>query len=357
MPLSSLPGDRALRVGLAGYGTGGRQFHAPALRGAGLEVAAVATSSAERAEQVRAELPGALVVPDLEALLGVDDLDLIVLATPTGLHAEQAERVVEAGVAVVVDKPLARTASEAQHVVDAAAHRGVPLSVFQNRRYDPELAALTAVRDEGLIGQIRRAEYRWDRWRPEPKQRWRETQTADEGAGLLLDLGAHLIDQAVILHGEVESVYAELSAHTVVAEDDFFVACRHTSGIVSHVMATSVNGAPGPRARLMGSTGAYVIGRQFDEVSAFADFESADGTVGWVVRGEVREPGPAVGPSDQAAFYRSVAAALRSDDPQAAMPVDPRDAVHVLAVIDAARTSQQARRVVEVLTPGEAPGS
>jgi len=357
MPLSPLPENRPLRVGLAGYGVGGREFHAPALAGAGLAVAAVSTSNAERVAQVSAELPGAQVVPDLAAMLAAVELDLVVLTTPTGLHAEQAEQVIEAGVALVVDKPLAASSSEAGRIVDLAAHRGVPLTVFQNRRYDPELAALLAVRDQGLVGDIRRAEYRWDRWRPEPKHRWRETQTAEQGAGLLLDLGSHLLDQAVILHGEVESVYAELFSRTVVAEDDVFLACRHTSGVVSHIMATSVNGAPGPRARLMGSTGAYVIGRQFDEVSAFADFESDGEAVGWIVRGDQRERGPVVGASDQAAFYRAVAAALTSGDPQSGMPVDPRDAVHVLAVIDAARASQQARQVVEVLTPGEAPGS
>ncbi len=355
MPPSSLPGNRSLRVGLAGYGVGGRQFHVPALVGAGLGVAALATANPERVAQARSELPDALVVPDLDALLEVDGLDLVVLAIPTGLHAAQAERVIEAGLALVVDKPLARTASEAQRIVDLAAHHGVPLTVFQNRRFDPELAALLAVRDQDLVGEIRRAEYRWDRWRPVPKQRWRETQTAEEGAGLLLDLGSHLIDQSVILHGEVESVYAELFTHTMVAEDDVFVACRHASGVVSHVMASSVNGAPGPRARVIGSAGAYVIGRQFDEVSAFTEFENDGAAVGWLVRGDQREPGPLVGPSDQASFYRAVGAALTSDDPQAAMPVDPRDAVHVLAVVDAARASHEGQRVVEVLTPGEAP--
>jgi predicted dehydrogenase len=215
-------------------------------------VAALATANPERVARASSELPDTLVVPDLDALLEVDGLDLVVLATPTGLHSTQAERVIEAGVALVVDKPLARTASEAQQVVDLAAHRGVPLTVFQNRRFDPELTALLAVRDQGLLGEIRRAEYRWDRWRPVPKQRWRETQTAEEGAGLLLDLGTHLIDQAVILHGDVESVYAELFAHTVVAEDDIFVACRHTSGVVSHVMASadsSTKSARSPSSR------------------------------------------------------------------------------------------------------------
>jgi predicted dehydrogenase len=252
-------------------------------------------------------------------------------------------------VPVVVDKPLAATAGGARDVVAAAAAAGVPLTVFQNRRYDPELAALLSVRDSGVVGDVVRAEYRWDRWRPVPKQRWRETQSAEQGAGLLLDLGSHLFDQAVLLHGRVTSVYAEAAARTMVAEDDVFVACRHVTGVISHVSASSVNGAPGPRARLMGSAGAFVIGTQFDETGAFGDFDGPPGHVGWVVRGAEREPGPRAVPSHQADFYVEVAAALGEAEVQTAMPVDPGDAVHVLDVIDAARLSAREGRVV---TPG-----
>jgi predicted dehydrogenase len=277
----------------------------------------------------------------------------VVLATPTGLHAAQAERVIEAGVALVVDKPLARTASEAQRIVDLAAHHGVPLTVFQNRRFDPELAALLAVRD-GVSWRDPPGGVPLGPLATRPQAALAGDPDGRGGAGLLLDLGSHLIDQAVILHGEVESVYAELFTHTMVAEDDVFVACRHASGVVSHVMASSVNGAPGPRARVTGSTGAYVIGRQFDEVSAFTEFENAERrSAGWCAG--PAGAGPVVGPPDQAAFYRAVGAAFTSDDPQAAMPVDPRDAVHVLAVVDAARASHEGQQVVEVLTPGEAP--
>jgi predicted dehydrogenase len=345
----------SLRVGLVGYGSAGRAFHAPLIVRAGLTVAAVSTSNAERADQVRSDLPGAEVVPDVGTLLRVDDLDLVVLASPSGVHADQAERVIEAGLPLVVDKPLATDASRALDIVDQAAHHGVPLTVFNNRRFDPELTALRIVRDEELVGEIWRAEYRWDRWRPVPRQRWREQVPAEQGGGLLLDLQTHLVDQAVLLHGEVESVYAEVDARTTVAEDDTFLACRHTSGVVSHVLSSSVNGAPGPRARVSGSTGSFVIGRQFDDVSSFREFDNDGDAVGWIVRGDEREPGPVVTDADQADFYRAVAGALAATDPQAAMPVDPRDAVHVLAVIDAARISARDRRVVEVVTPGRTP--
>lgn len=354
MPPSPLPASSPLRVGLVGYGQSGRDFHTPLLRAAGLAVAAISTSDRGRAEQARSDHPEATVVPDLDALLEVPDLQLVVLASPTGVHAEQAERVIEEGIPLVVDKPLAVDARHALATVDLAAHRGVPLTVFQNRRWDRELQALTMIRDQGLIGEIARAEYRWERWRPVPKDRWREQAPPEQGGGLLLELHSHLIDQAVILHGEVVSVYAEIDARTTVGEDDTFLACRHVSGVVSHISASSVSGAPGPRARLTGSEGAYVIGAQTGEPTAFAGFDDEGEAVGWVVRGDERTPGPRVDRADQADFYRALEAALRSDDPQPLMPVDPRDSVHVLAVIDAARASANGLRVAEVITPGQA---
>ena len=355
MPSSTDSPPRPVRVGLVGYGSAGRGIHARLITRAGLQLSAVSTSNADRAAQVRSDHPEAQVVTDLESLLALPGIDLVVLASPSGVHAEQAERVVEAGIPLVVDKPLAVDASRGIEVVDAAARQGVPITVFNNRRFDPEHSALLRVRDEGLVGEIWRAEYRWDRWRPVPKQRWREQVPATDGGGLLLDLQSHLIDQAVVLHGHVESVYAEVAERTTVADDDTFLACHHSSGVISHLMASSVNGAPGPRARVAGSEGAFVIGRQFDDVSAFTEFENDGDAVGWVVRGDERDRGPVVTDADQADFYRIVARALDRPDPQTAMPVDPKDAVHVLAVIDAARISARGRQVVSVITPGQAP--
>ena len=111
MPSAQPTPSTSLRVGLVGYGMAGRRIHAPLMVRAGLTVAAVSTSNATRADEVRADLPEAEVVPDLETLLGVDGVDLVVLASPSGVHAEQAERVIEAGVPLVVDKPLAVDAS------------------------------------------------------------------------------------------------------------------------------------------------------------------------------------------------------------------------------------------------------
>jgi predicted dehydrogenase len=341
-------------VGLAGFGSAGRGIHAPLLRQAGMTIAAVATKDPFRVGQVRTDLPGARVVPDLEALLVVGGLDLIVLATPSGLHAGQVRQCVDAGIAVVVDKPLATDATQAQGVVDAARAAGVAVSVFHNRRFDAEHVAARETVRSGQLGDVFRHEFRWERWRPVPKDRWRENASAADGGGILLDLHSHMIDAAVDLFGPIGTVYAEVAARSTVAEDDAFLACRHRSGVVSHLGATSLSAAPGPRVRILGRRGVFLL-NQFEDDGAdiYPDLAHADaGQCGWIYAGEQRIPvtRPAVGQVD---FYRQVGRALATQDPQAAMPIDPCDAVHTLAVIDAARASVVRGTVEQVRTPGQ----
>jgi predicted dehydrogenase len=341
-------------VGLAGFGSAGRGIHAPLLQQVGMTIAAVATADPSRVEQVRTDVPGARVVADLDALLGVAGLDLIVLATPSGLHAVQARQCIDAGIAVVVDKPLSTNATQAFGVVDAARAAGVALTVFHNRRFDAEHVAARETVRSGRLGEVFRHEFRWERWRPTPKDRWRENASAADGGGILLDLHSHMVDAAVDLFGPIGTVYAEVAARTTVAEDDAFLACRHTSGVMSHLGATSVCAAPGPRVRILGRSGAFLL-NQFEDGGAdiYPDLANADGQqCGWIYEGEQRTPvaRPAAGQVD---FYRRVKRALAAQDPQAAMPVDPYDAVHTLAVIDAARASAAHGSVVQVRTPGQ----
>ncbi len=330
-------------------------IHAPLIRDAGLELAAVATSNPDRRAEVASDFPDALVVDDLDALLRVEGLDVVVLATPSGSHVEHAEKVIAAGIPCVVDKPLAVDADDALGLVDAAAHAQVPLTVFQNRRYDHQFATLATVVADRLAGEPFRCELRWERWRPVAKDRWRENAPPSEGGGILLDLHSHLVDMAVQLFGPVATVFATVEAHTTPAEDDAFLVCRHESGVTSHLGATSVAGAPGPRVRLLGRDAAYVQNDFENDDNVFPDTADADAEhCGWLYRADEREPVRTTA-ATQVDFYRAVGAALGAPDVQAAMPVDPMDAVHTLAVIDAARTSAGDARVVEVITPGTRP--
>ena len=341
-------------VGLAGFGSAGRGIHAPLLQQAGMAIAAVSTADPQRAEQVRADLPEARVVANLDAMLEVDGLDLIVLATPSGLHARQARQCIDAGIAVVVDKPLATDAAQACGVVEAARAAGLAITVFQNRRFDAEHVAARETVRSGRLGEVFRHEFRWERWRPMPKDRWREHASAADGGGILLDLHSHMIDAAVDLFGPIKTVYAEVAARTTIAEDDAFLSCRHTSGVVSHLGATSVAAAPGPRVRILGRRGAFLLNEfEDDGADIYPDLANSGAEhCGWIYQGEQRTP-VARPPAGQIDFYRQVGRALVAPDPQAAMPVDPYDAVHTLAVIDAARVSAAHGTVEQVRTPGQ----
>ena len=337
-------------MALVGYGSAGRGIHAPMLVAAGAAPVVVVTANAERVAAARAELPAARIVPELAAALD-EDLDLVVLASPSGVHAEQAHACIAAGVAVLVDKPLATGSAAAAELVAAARVAEVPLTVFQNRRWDDESRTLAMLLAEGSLGTVHRFERRWERWRPQPKDRWRENAPAEQGGGLLLDLGSHAIDAAVMAFGPVTSVYAELSAWTTPAEDEVFVSLHHSGGVRSHLGLSSVAGAPGPRTRVLAERGAYVVTEFEAEAAGFTpmgvDAQQLPGHTGWVIAGERVRPVPtAAGGHHQ--IYPAVLAALREPKPlrQAAMPVQPDAVVEVLQVIDAARISAAEGRIV-----------
>ena len=334
-----------LRTALVGYGMAGREIHAPLLREtAGLRVTHVVTGNPERAAAAVAELAGVTVVPSADELwTAAEQIDLVVLASPNSAHLEQAVAAIETGTAVVVDKPLGLDAEQGRRMVDLAAERGVPLTVFQNRRWDSDHLTARRLLAEGAVGEVIRLELRYERWRPVPKQRWREQLSTEEGGGLLLDLQSHLVDAAMNLLGPVTSVYAEMAALSTVGDDVTFLALGHRSGARSHLGATALAGAPGPRMRLLGRDAAYVVAAVDDETTAYRDWADPDaGHRGWLVRGEdrsqvVREPG------SWSDFYPAVVAMVRDG---AAPPVDPRDAVAALDVLDAARRSARDAVVV-----------
>lgn len=332
------------RVAVVGYGLGGRVFHVPVAAEAGLEVSHVVTSNPERAAQVREAAPGARVVASLAALLADDARpDVVVVTTPSALHAEHARAVLDAGLPVVVDKPLATDAASARALVEHAERTGGRLTVYQNRRWDDEQRTLRAVLAAGELGTVHRFERRWERWRPEPLRRWKETDTV--GGGLLLDLGAHLVDAAIELFGPVRSVYAEVQGLKTPADDDVFLALTHVSGVRSHLAAGGLVGAPGPRTRVLGDHGAFLVTSFEGEASPFTALdEDAQGVGGWLVHGDERRAVPTP-PGDHADFYRDVARWLVDGGP---VPVDPWDAVRTLEVLDAARASARTGQVVQI---------
>jgi len=321
----------------------------------GLELASVVTSNEERAEQVRSRYPDATVLPSSDALFdAADSHDLVVVAAPNWEHVPLGLAAVEAGLHLVVDKPLAAGVAEGEGLAEAAAARGVVAAVFHNRRWDGDFMTLRRLVDEGAVGEPLRLESRFDRWRPEVDAgRWREGGGPEDAGGVLFDLGPHLIDQALVLLGPARSVYAEVRALRPGAQvdDDFFVALEHGSGARSHLWGTMLAAQPGPRLRALGTRAAYVkwgLDVQEDQLRAGesprdAGFgeepESAWGRLGTEEHAEQvpTERGRYV------EFYEQVERAIRSSEPP---PVPLSAGIETLRVIEAARRSSAERDVV-----------
>lgn len=334
-----------MRAGVVGYGDAGRGIHSRLLREAGHRVTDVVTRDPARSAAAREDWPGVRLHDDVASLLGrAGDLDVVVVASPTGRHVDNALELVAGGVPMVVDKPIALDAVEARDVVDAAARAAVPLTVFHNRRWDSEQLTLRRLLAEGALGDVHRFERRWERWRPVPKNRWRENAVG-EGGGLLLDLGSHLVDSATQLFGPVTGVQAELRALLTPTEDDVFLALTHESGTISHLWAGGLVGAPGPRTRVLGNAGSYLVTSFEGEPTPFAPLAPGEGMEGWLVHGDVVEPVRRE-PGGHADFYREVARWLLADG---TVPVDPEDAVRTACVLDAARRSAESGRREPVL--------
>ncbi|HLZ39166.1 MAG TPA: Gfo/Idh/MocA family oxidoreductase [Mycobacteriales bacterium] len=346
-----------LRVGLVGYGLAGSTFHAPLIAATpGLRLTTVVTASPQRQADVRTRHTGAAVVPSAAELWArARDHDLVVVAAPNAVHADLARAALAHGLPVVADKPLAVTAAEGRRVVADADARGLLLTVFQNRRWDSDQLTLRRLLAEGEFGPVHRHESRFERWRPEiASTKWRERLPAAQGGGALLDLGSHLVDQAVQLFGPVRTVYAEVAARRGAADDDAFLALTHVGEVRSHLSLGAVAAAPGPRLRVLGARGAYVVDGLDGQEDALRAGRRPDESSPWgveppqrwgrLLRGEVAAPVPSErGRWDL--FYPALARAVRDGGPP---PVDPRDAIGVLEVLEAARTSATEARVVEL---------
>ena len=195
-----------IKTALLSYGMSGKVFHAPFLDfHQGFEL----VGSWERSKQlIQLDYPNVKSYATIEELLH-DDIDLVIVNTPVGTHFEYAKQVLLAGKHAVVEKAFTTTVAEAQELVNLANEKNLKLSVFQNRRWDSDFKTVQQVVNDNLLGELVEAEFHFDRYNPilSPKG---HKETANSGAGILKDLGPHLIDQALYLFGFPQSVFADI---------------------------------------------------------------------------------------------------------------------------------------------------
>jgi predicted dehydrogenase len=356
-----MSGSGSLRVAIAGFGLAGEVFHAPLVASTeGLSLVAVTTSDEGRAARARAAYHGLAVKPDADTLLrDIPDLHVLVVATPNRLHIPVAQAALARGIAVVIDKPVAADAGPAADLVDAFAAARVPLTVFQNRRWDGDFLTVQRVVTSGALGAVTRFESRYERFRPQvDPEAWREQAAAEEGGGLLLDLGAHLVDQALALFGFPRRVYAEIDTRRpgAAVDDDVFVALEHDGGVRSHLWMSALAPVGGRSLRVSGTRAGIEtpgLDPQEDQLAMGLRPGDANWGEGEPARYADEDGGERWTPIEPGAyerFYAGVRDALREGTP---MPVDPRDSVAALRVIEAARRSARSAAVVD-LTEEEA---
>ncbi len=253
-------------VGIVGYGLAGRIFHKMLIDATpGLRVAAITSRSEDKRRQAAEENPVAVIVADLEALVGHPDVDLVVLATPHDVHCAQTVAVLEAGKPVVVDKIMARTVAEADAMIAAADRSGKLLGVFHNRRWDSDFLTLRAALDSGLLGEpwsidIAVARPSMPLAPLSGEKRWRATRAAF--GGQLVDWGAHLMDQAVLLGGsDPDRVSCDLQYRWPGCETDSegYVVLHYRTGLRITVTAGVQTWLPKPHWFVNGSGGTLVI--------------------------------------------------------------------------------------------------
>jgi scyllo-inositol 2-dehydrogenase (NADP+) len=345
-----------VRVGLVGFGMAGQAFHAPVIRGvAGMELACILERRGTRAQE---RYPEVRVARTLDELLADKEIQLCVIATPNDSHFALARACLLAGRHVVVDKPFAPTLAEAEELVRLAAERGRLITVYQDRRWDGDFGTIKKIVQSGCLGTIVEYECRYDRFRPEPKPNaWREK--ADQaGAGVLFDLGPHVIDQALVLFGEPDAIVASAFCERETSEvDDSFDVCMQYSRLRAMGRARIIAYAPGPHFLIHGTKGSFMKhGMDPQEARLRADQypQGTDWGTDWGEEAEelwgtlsiVGEPSVKVKTErgDYRGFYANVRDAIEKKVP---LEVTPQQALQTMRAVILAHKSSRERRTVD----------
>ncbi|WP_213981500.1 oxidoreductase [Sphingomonas sp. dw_22] len=328
-----------IKAGVIGYGLGGMAFHAPLIDAApGLELAAIATS---RVDSVRERYPD-VTVTSTEALIADPSIALVAISTPNDTHFPLAKAALEAGKHVVIDKPFATSVADAVALDALAREKKLVLAAFHNRRWDGDFLTIREVLASAVLGDVMLAELRWDRFRPEIADIWKERE--ESGAGILNDLGPHLIDQAIQLFGVPESIATDVLIQRPGAQtDDYFELTFHYGVRRVVVSASRMVTRARPRFAIHGSKGSFVK-HGLDPQEMQMKEGMRPGTAGFgeepvAQRGSIYLANGTVEivptrPGDYRNFYAGMAAAITEGTPP---PVTPADAILGLKIIELAR--------------------
>lgn len=347
--------NKPIKTGIASFGMSGQVFHAPLLKaGNGYDLHAIV----ERNKNLsRDRYPETILYRSYKDLLNDPEIELVVVNTPDYLHFEQTKLAIEAGKHVIVEKPFTQKTEDALTLIDLAKKYGVILTVFQNRRWDSDFLTVRNIVESNRLGRLVFFESHFDRYRNYIQENtWKEELSS--GAGIVYNLGSHLIDQVIVLFGKPVSVNAEIKTlRTKGKNDDFFnIRLEYHESLIVAVTGSLLVREGGPRYILHGTEGSYLkwgTDRQEQDLKE----GKIPGTPGWgiedqnnsnilntVRKGEAFRGKTEPVPGNYPEFYNMLHDAIRKG---AKVPVEPEDAALVIRIIEASfKSSAEGRRVI-----------
>ena len=245
-----------IQTAIVGFGLSGRCFHAPFIHThPGFALRSVVERNSSLSKDI---YPYVKVVKGYKDLLKDDELELVVIATPNIFHFDLVKAFLEAGKHVVVEKPFTPTSAEADELIAISAKTGQKIFVYQNRRWDGDFKTVQQVVYQGYLGELLEYEAHFDRFAPGPRRSaWRDEPLP--GGGVFFDLGAHLVDQALLLFGLPRGVFADIRFLRPESRvDDGFIVTLFYDRLRVTLKASVFVKEPGPRYILHGTKGSFL---------------------------------------------------------------------------------------------------
>lgn len=346
-----------IHTAILSFGMSGKVFHAPFIHHhKGFKLSGIVERTKNEAPTI---YPNAKIYKSIDAVLADDSIELIVVNTPTNTHYEFSKMALEKGKHIVVEKAFTTTAEEAKILTDIANEKGLVLSVYQNRRWDSDFSTVKKIIEEQRIGSIISAEFHFDRYKEtlSPKA---HKETPNAGAGLLLDLGPHLIDQAIYLFGMPQAVMADIrTVRPYSLVDDEFTLVLYFDQLRVTLKSSLMVREPLPAYIIHGNKGSFIKKR--GDVQEAALIQNAipytqnwgqepDTEMGYLHTQQnntiVKEYIP-TSTGNYGAFYDGLYETIKHKQPCLVSGID---GLNVMKIIEAAQLSNQEKRVIEVTT-------
>ena len=243
-------------TGLASFGMSGSLFHAPFISiHPGFDLKFIV----ERTKNLSKEqYPGVRILRSFDELIAEPEIELVIINTPDVTHYEYTKKALLAGKHTVVEKPFVFTVEEGNELIALASRKSLMLCVYQNRRWDGDFLTIRKIVQSGVLGRVVEFHSAYQRYRNYIQEdTWKEA--ADGCLGITYNLGSHMVDQAFVLFGMPEAVFADLGKirdNTVV--DDYYHIHLLYPNVKVSVRASYLVKEETPRYYVHGVEGSFV---------------------------------------------------------------------------------------------------